>query len=391
MKLAYTFMLLAVCVTTTVAVEDEKLPLRRLQQHIPEKFEISQDNNEKNEWNDANTASPSQNLMNSRRQNAEKEQLSDQELFTRLLRSDSKLSLSMPSAPPPVVVPTPPTPTIVTPTIPGPFCVDFECGDGYLLRENANTRPGIDRETCCYREGVCNGAPVGSACSLGDIVNSLIPNPSFEEFTGCPVTFSQLNLAKDWVQATGGTSDYWIGAPTCNDNWRVGLGGIGALKQIATDGNAFVGSIKEEEDYYEYIGACLNSPLKAGVEYTFTLDIAAATDDSSFGGDTNGATDLLCIPDCDLFQIEGQDYKGDEYEILATAEPAGGISGGGDWKPLTFVAKPTSDCPAIMFGPSISQTIQSGQFGTYVIYDFLNLQEGAAGVCNAKGECVPAS
>ena len=279
----------------------------------------------------------------------------------------------------------------VKPAVSGPFCVDFVCGEGYLLRENANTRPGNDRETCCYREGVCNGAPVGSACSLGDIVDSLIPNPSFEEFTGCPVTFSQLDLAKDWVQATGGTSDYWIGAPTCNDNWRVGLGGIGALKQIATDGNAFVGSIKEEEDYYEYIGACLNSPLKAGVEYTFTLDIAAATDDSNYGGDTNGATDLLCIPDCDLFQIEGKDYKGDEYEILATAEPAGGISGGGDWKPLTFVAKPTSDCPAIMFGPSISQTIQSGQFGTYVIYDFLNLQEGAAGVCNAQGECVPAS
>lgn len=132
------------------------------------------------------------------------------------------------------------------------------------------------------------------------------------------------------------------------------------------------------------------SPLLAGVQYTFTLDIAAATDVASFGGDTNGATELLCIPSCDLFQISGVDYKGDDYEILATAEPAGGIVGGGEWKPITFVVKPSSDCPAIMFGPGINQTIQSGEDGTYVIYDFLNLQEGSAGVCDTKGECVPA-
>ena len=279
----------------------------------------------------------------------------------------------------------------VTPINTGPFCVDYVCDVGYLLRENAATRPGNDRETCCYREGTCAGAPVGTACSLGDIVNSLIPNPSFEEFTGCPTTFSQLSFAESWVQATEGTSDYWIGAPTCNDNWRVGLGGIGEIPQQATDGNAFVGSIKTTgRDYYEYVGACLINPLLTGVEYTFTLDIAAATSSSSFGGDTNGATELLCIPSCDDFQIPGFDYKGDSYEILATALPTGGLVGGGDWKSITFVVTPSSDCPAIMFGPGIAQTIESGQAGTYVIYDSLNLQQGSAGVCDSKGECVPA-
>ena len=65
----------------------------------------------------------------------------------------------------------------VNPVTTEPFCVDFACEEGYLLRENAATRPGNDRETCCFREGTCAGAPAGSPCSLGDIVNSLILNP----------------------------------------------------------------------------------------------------------------------------------------------------------------------------------------------------------------------
>jgi hypothetical protein len=128
----------------------------------------------------------------------------------------------------------------------------------------------------------------------------------------------------------------------------------------------------------------------AGVDYTFNLDLAAIPPASDgFGGDTNGDTELLCIPDCNLFQISGSDWKGDNYEILATASPAGGLVGGGEWKSITFEATPTQDCPAIMFGPAQSQSVQAGQLGTYVLYDFLNLQEGVAGVCNAEGECVP--
>jgi hypothetical protein len=90
-----------------------------------------------------------------------------------------------PTLPPPTLPPpTSPTPT---PPLNGPFCIDFDCGDGYSLHKNPETRPGADRETCCSRVGsVCTGASVGSPCSLGDISSSLISNPSFEEFTSCP-------------------------------------------------------------------------------------------------------------------------------------------------------------------------------------------------------------
>ena len=78
-------------------------------------------------------------------------------------------------------------------------------------------------------------------------------------------------------------------------------------------------------------------------------------------------------------------------DLLSTTAPSGGLSPSDGWKSLTFVVTPTQDCPAIMFGPSAGQTMEAGKDGSYVWYDFLNLQEGTAGVCNADGECVPAS
>ncbi|KAL7556686.1 hypothetical protein ACA910_009653 [Epithemia clementina (nom. ined.)] len=162
------------------------------------------------------------------------------------------------------------------------------------------------------------------------LVPLLFPNPLFEEFTSCPTGVTQLDRAVTWIQATDATSDYWVGSPTCDDaSWRNGLGRIGAIPQKATDGDAFVGSVKLAlELWYEYIGACLLSPLEIGKEYTFTQDIAAASDSNLYGGDKNGLTELLCIPDCNKFRIVGNGYMGDTFEILAMAEPVGGLVGG---------------------------------------------------------------
>lgn len=294
-------------------------------------------------------------------------------------------------------VPTPDVPIYIAPTGNTPaamFCSEFNCGEGFQLIDNAETTIGDTFEACCLSAtGACAGASEGSPCSLGELGSSLIPNPSFEDFSRCPTSFTQLSRAISWVQATGATSDFWVGAPSCNDFWRTGFGTpgdfVGEIPQQATDGDAIVGSIKAE-GYHEYIGACLNSPLQAMESFTFTLNIAAAASNAQFGGDTNGITDLLCIPSCSSFPISGQDYKGDEFGILATASPDGGLVGGGPWKSITFEVTPTQNCDAIMFGPSLTQSVEEGQKGSYIIYDFLNLQEGVAGACNSMGECVPA-
>ena len=64
--------------------------------------------------------------------------------------------------------------------------------------------------------------------------------------------------------------------------------------------------------------------------------------------------------------------------------------GGGDWKAITFKFSPTTNCSAIVIGPNEDQTSEDNKEGSYVLYDFLNLQKGAPGVCNVKGECVTA-
>ena len=60
------------------------------------------------------------------------------------------------------------------------------------------------------RSPACAGASQGDACALGSLSDSVIPDPSFEENTGCPTAPVQLNKANTWVQATSATSDYFI-------------------------------------------------------------------------------------------------------------------------------------------------------------------------------------
>jgi hypothetical protein len=217
----------------------------------------------------------------------------------------------------------------------------------------------------------------------------LIPNPSFEDHSGCPTTYSQLFMADTWLQATDATSDYFIGGATCPESsWNFGAL---QLPQGASDGDAFVGAINSnhqgDNNYIEYIGACLKIPLSKGVAYTLTMDMSAAPA-GHFSGPTNGDTELMCIPTCSAFPIKGLGWMGGTYPVLARASPGGGTTGVGVWKALTFAFTPTSNCPAVMFGPSDTATISNGR-GTYTVYDALNLQSGAAGACDAEGECVP--
>jgi len=162
------------------------------------------------------------------------------------------------------------------------------------------------------------------------------------------------------------------------------------MPQKAADGDAFVGSAKWKDTYFEYVGACLKSPLLPGVNYTLTLDMNAATTSSYAGGDTNGDTELLCISSCSSLPAAGTGWMGSTFPVLAAASPGGGLQGGGDWQALTFSFTPSVNCPAIMFGPAKTQTTQDGEYGSYVMYDSLNLQSGSAGVCDAHGECLPA-
>lgn len=96
---------------------------------------------------------------------------------------------------------------------------------------------------------------------------SLIPNPSFEAMDCCPSTYSQLNCATGWVQASDATSDYFN---TCGYQFPSAIAaGIGP-----PDGAGYVGAIVSE-GYLEYIGSCLTSPMIAGTPYTIQMQMAS--------------------------------------------------------------------------------------------------------------------
>lgn len=104
--------------------------------------------------------------------------------------------------------------------------------------------------------------------SAAQAVN-LVPNPSFESFTGCPTSFSQINLAVPWDTPSLGTSDFLNAcAPNAFPSVNVPANQQGF--QSAHTGVGYAGLIPYSAavDYREYVSAPLNAPLAAGTPYT---------------------------------------------------------------------------------------------------------------------------
>ena len=93
---------------------------------------------------------------------------------------------------------------------------------------------------------------------------SLIPNPSFEQQDCCPSYFSELNCATSWIQASDATSDYMN---TCD---FVMASVLQTSLGTFPDGNGAVGAVACQ-DYKEYVGACLTTPMVAGTSYTIQM------------------------------------------------------------------------------------------------------------------------
>lgn len=183
-------------------------------------------------------------------------------------------------------------------------------------------------------------------------VPSIIPNPSFEQKTGCPNNFSQLFLAADWKDATNGDVDYMN---TCGfvspDPTSQGLVPF-------PDGNGIVG-ISINDEIREYVGTCLPSPLKAGIAYTLKFNIASNTISSGAIGPTKIITDYGIYGPID-FTIYGAENcsslpvntnkcpleKDPSWKIIGSAT----YSPSETWEIITFTFTPTSNINTIMIG-----------------------------------------
>ncbi|MEM6397975.1 MAG: gliding motility-associated C-terminal domain-containing protein [Bacteroidota bacterium] len=170
------------------------------------------------------------------------------------------------------------------------------------------------------------------ACSIPPIVESLLPNPSFDQFTndadcesnqpnGAPDGLGQANCLGGWIRASNTTTDAWhlITLPGAPPFWPSSLpqpipSGVGAagfyvgLNQNITDVD---GSIVDGADYREYLGACFDEEgLIAGEEYQldFFLGLAEATfqgPDSIVYSPLPLRLSLYGITNCDQIPYEG--------------------------------------------------------------------------------------
>ncbi|PHI20068.1 hypothetical protein CEQ90_10055 [Lewinellaceae bacterium SD302] len=148
------------------------------------------------------------------------------------------------------------------------------------------------------------------ACDFISVVESLFPNPSFDEFSndpecassqsnGAPDGPGQANCIAGWQQASEATTDAWHlltynGNPP---NWP------GAIPQPIPSGVAVAGfftAVESVDGYREYFGACLpEGNTEIGEEYRLNIQLG-------FGDETtNGFDEIVFSPETIELAIYG--------------------------------------------------------------------------------------
>ncbi len=117
---------------------------------------------------------------------------------------------------------------------------------------------------------------------------NLAPNPSFEDFTNCPIGYGQGGPlpCTPWQSATAGTADY---LHVCANPGTVGVPTNNFGFQNARTGQAYVGGYSRfvAFEYREYVMAPLVQPLVAGTNYYVAFYVSLA--DNTCGIETMGA------------------------------------------------------------------------------------------------------
>ncbi len=205
------------------------------------------------------------------------------------------------------------------------------------------------------------------------VPESLIPNPSFEESTCCPVQRSMLNCAVGWVQASEPTTDLihpcgWTG-------WDVHF-----PPTPFPDGEAIMGFANgrvvgafAEYNWKEYAGACLTGPLKANTEYRFEFYIGFTSEAFSPTLDVTffGTTDCDNLPFGTGNPDLGCPTNGPNWQKLGSRTVGGG--GGSAWVQTEITITPPVDINAIAIGPPCERS--EANRTTYYFFDNLVLAD----------------
>lgn len=224
-------------------------------------------------------------------------------------------------------------------------------------------------------------------CTCNQLVNipSLIPNPSFELYDYCPSSFSQMDAAQTWIQATDATSDYYNSNTQCN--FVISPISDNGLNNFP-DGTGIVGALYIDI-WKEYVGAKLLSPMLAGTTYNLKLNIAALTINAT-GGNPNYSVSNYKPTNVTIYGCA----DGNNLPVITTAspdtiDPTWVVLGQASYTPisawgdLTIQFTPLVNIGAIMIGPEqVLPPAYTYTFGiedpvAYFLYDNLILNQSS--------------
>ena len=228
------------------------------------------------------------------------------------------------------------------------------CNNG--IDDNGNGLIDLNDPECAC---INNGAPT-----------SLIPNPSFEDYFGCPIAFSAVDSILFWNQGTDfGTPDYY--STDCPFPFQPPN-----LPQVP-DGNGFVG-FAAGFNTNEHLAICLPNPLQAGTTYTIQLDVSFNGINSSailcsYNAPTNlyplflyGNSDCVPLPvigpddnvftDCPIFN--GSTWYELGFGQMSTLTQ--------DFQTITFSFTPSVNTSMIMIGPPCDVNQPLGWYDDYL-------------------------
>jgi len=222
----------------------------------------------------------------------------------------------------------------------------------------------------------CVGWGGGSSTS----VPSFIPNSSFEDNSCCPSSWSQLNCADTWVQATSATSDYFN---TCG--WMPPI-----VPQPLPNGNGIVAAIFSS-GWQEYVGACLLHPMVAGTQYEIQFSISCESVTGTLGACGNVNTfdpiDITIFgnPSCGNLPVSTTGCPTTNgWVALGTAN----YTPDNTWGTLTITINPTVDMNAIMIGSPCTLPANGYNSSCYAYFMFDNLLLNASSTFSNAGVTV---
>lgn len=101
---------------------------------------------------------------------------------------------------------------------------------------------------------------------------NLVPNPSFELNTGCPMGNGQFYIVVDWKNPTGGSPDYFHACGAVGIQVPSNFNGY----QMAHTDSAYIGLVAYSDGYFEYIRVKLIDSLDQGKIYCIQYYVSLA-------------------------------------------------------------------------------------------------------------------